>query len=114
MQGDPSYLVLYLVRLTLMWDVPPTCSLAHSPSAQTEPSRWWISQNQSQSNPAVRPCIGETLGVKENSLSDMNSMDIVLGFHVNLDPVILVAGVPISADLVVDDIIEATVVLVPG
>ena len=44
----------------------------------------------------------------------MNSMDIVLGFHVNLNPVILVAGMPISANIVVDHIIEATVVLVPG
>ena len=56
---------------------------------------------------------GETSGL-ENSLSDMNSMDIVLGFHVNLNPVILVAGMPISANIVVDHIIEATVVLVPG
>ena len=44
----------------------------------------------------------------------MNSVDVVLDFHVNLDPVILVTGMPISADLVVDHIIEATVVLVPG
>ena len=41
-----------------------------------------------------------------NSLSDMNPVDIVLGLHVDLDPLIHIAGIPVATDVVVDYIIE--------
>ena len=43
-----------------------------------------------------------------NSLSDMNPVDIVLGLHVDLDPLIHIAGMPVTADVIVNYIIEVS------
>ena len=66
------------------------------------------------------PYVLEVLGIGrlrvcgKTLLSNVNPVDIVLGLHVDLDPAILIVGVPVSADVVVDYPIVAIGALIAG
>ena len=50
--------------------------------------------------------------IEESSLLNMNSVDIILGLHVDLNPVVFVVGGPVGAEVVVDHVIMHCATLV--
>ena len=51
---------------------------------------------------------------KHHSLPHMNPVDVVLSLHVDLNPAVLVEGVPVCVDVAVDNVIVAVCALIFG